>query len=209
MKNATRTLIGTFGTLAGVAGMEHGIGEILQGDVPPAGIMILSWPDSPFFRILGGEPAMTLVPSLLWSGVLSVAVSLLMVAWALRFVHRPFGGLGLIVIAFVLLLVGGGFGPPLLATVLGISAMRLRSQHHWTEWVPRLRDFLARAFPLVLGATLAAWLGLLLGVPALNYLMGIDSVALVLVTIVAAFGLLGLSVASGYAHDAVSYRSTT
>jgi hypothetical protein len=32
----------TFGVLAGLAGIEHGIGETLQGNVAPDGMMILS-----------------------------------------------------------------------------------------------------------------------------------------------------------------------
>jgi hypothetical protein len=32
----------TFGVLAGLAGIEHGIGETLQGNVAPDGMMIFS-----------------------------------------------------------------------------------------------------------------------------------------------------------------------
>ena len=71
--SATRITVSTFGAMAGLAGIEHGIGEILQGGAAPEGVMILSWPDSGFFRILGGEPAMTVVPDLLVTGVLGVA----------------------------------------------------------------------------------------------------------------------------------------
>jgi hypothetical protein len=41
---------------------------VLQGNSVPAGIMILSWPGSTFFAILGGEPALTVVPNLLGTG---------------------------------------------------------------------------------------------------------------------------------------------
>ena len=75
MKNATKVTISTFGVLAGVAGLEHGIGEILQGTIPPDGIVIESWPGSAFFRIVAGEPAMTIIPSLLVSGLLTILVS--------------------------------------------------------------------------------------------------------------------------------------
>jgi hypothetical protein len=57
MRHALRVTVSTFGTLAGLAGLEHGIGEILQGNVAPASPSIQSWPKSDFFRILGGEPA--------------------------------------------------------------------------------------------------------------------------------------------------------
>ncbi|HJQ28224.1 MAG TPA: hypothetical protein VJ827_02710, partial [Rubrobacter sp.] len=74
--DATRVTVSTFGALAGLAGIEHGIGEVLQGNVAPDGVIILSWPESGLFRILAGEPAMTIVPSLLASGILAILVSM-------------------------------------------------------------------------------------------------------------------------------------
>ena len=50
---------------------------MLQGNVAPEGIMILSWPDSEVFAILAGEPAMTIVPNLLITGILAILFSLL------------------------------------------------------------------------------------------------------------------------------------
>lgn len=197
---ATHVVTAVFGTLAGIAGIEHGVGEILQGNVRPEGLMILSWPGSPFFKILGGEPAMTLVPNLLLSGLLSVALSLLMIVWVLRYAHRPLGGIGLMAISLALLLVGGGFGPPVLAIIVALAVSRIRSTHEWARRLPHA--LLSRAFPWILACAMATWLGLLLGVPALNYLAGVESEALVLATIASAFGLLALTIATGFAHDA-------
>jgi len=42
MVRARRVMASTFGVLAGLAGIEHGIGETLQGNVAPDGMMILS-----------------------------------------------------------------------------------------------------------------------------------------------------------------------
>jgi hypothetical protein len=38
--------VSTFGALAGLAGIEHGIGEVLQGNIAPEGPVVLSWPGS-------------------------------------------------------------------------------------------------------------------------------------------------------------------
>jgi hypothetical protein len=43
---ATRVVIAIFGVLAGLAGIEHGIGEINQGSIRPATLIIESWPDA-------------------------------------------------------------------------------------------------------------------------------------------------------------------
>jgi hypothetical protein len=51
MKNATQVTVSTLGFLMGVAGVEHGIGEILQGNIAPSGIVFPSWPDRHFSRL--------------------------------------------------------------------------------------------------------------------------------------------------------------
>ena len=71
-RKATRIVVSTLGAVVGMAGIEHGIGEILQGNVAPEGVAFLSWPDTEIFRIVGGEPAMSIVPNLLMTGILAV-----------------------------------------------------------------------------------------------------------------------------------------
>lgn len=58
-------MITAFGVVVALAGIEHGVGELLQGATRPDGLFIESWPDTAAFEILSGEPAMTVVPSLL------------------------------------------------------------------------------------------------------------------------------------------------
>ena len=58
----------------------------------PAGIMIASWPNSAFFEIVGGEPAMTLVLNLLLTGILAISVSLFFFIWATRCLQHSHGG---------------------------------------------------------------------------------------------------------------------
>jgi hypothetical protein len=120
-RNATSATVSVFGSFVGLAGLEHGIGEVLQGNVAPAGTVFPSWPGSAFFRSVAGEPAMSLVPNLLASGILSILVSLLFLVWAVAFPHRKHSGLVLVLLSIVLLLVGGGFGPPLLAIFNGFA----------------------------------------------------------------------------------------
>lgn len=44
MKSATRVTVSTFGSIAGLAGIEHGIG-VLQGNVAPEEVRISSCVD--------------------------------------------------------------------------------------------------------------------------------------------------------------------
>ena len=86
--HASRLAAITFGILAGLGGMWHGIGEILQGNVAPDGIIINSWTQGPIATNMGGEPGMTIVPNLLITGILCIVVSLAVIVWAAVFVQR-------------------------------------------------------------------------------------------------------------------------
>lgn len=204
MVNATRVMVSTFGAIAGVAGMEHGIGEVLQGNVAPDGVMILSWPESELFVILAGEPAMTIVPNLLATGILAVLVSLVFFVWATMFIQRKNGGLVLIVLSVVMLLVGGGFGPPTLGIIVGVAATRIKVP--LTGWRTHLatgsRRFLANLWPWCFVAGVIAWLLVMPGTILLDFFFGMSNPEVVVpVLTFSAFGLLLLTVFAGFAHD--------
>ena len=204
MNRATLAVVSSFGTLAALAGLEHGIGEILQGKVAPGGTMFLSWPDSAFFEILGGEPAMTLVPNLLLSGILTALLSLVFLGWATLLVQRKNGGLVLILLSVLLLLVGGGFGPPLLGIILGVVATQIHAPLTWWRSRPwkGVGHFLGRLWHWSFALALVAWLLLLPGLPILAYFFAIEDPRLVLAVILFSFGFLLLSILSGFARDA-------
>jgi hypothetical protein len=61
--DATRIVASVFGVLAGLAGIEHGVGEMLQGSVQSTGFAIESWPQSAALEVLAGEPAITIIPN--------------------------------------------------------------------------------------------------------------------------------------------------
>jgi hypothetical protein len=107
-----RVLAAAGGVLAGIGGVVHGIGEVLQGSGPPGGIVFESWTTGGIASNLGGEPAMSLVPDLLVSGLLTLGASVAVALWAARFADHRYGGRGLAVLSVLMLLVGGGFGPP-------------------------------------------------------------------------------------------------
>jgi hypothetical protein len=56
-------------------GIEHGIGEVLEGYRSTDSVLILSWPNSAFFEIMAGEPAMTIVPNYFVTGLLAIFFS--------------------------------------------------------------------------------------------------------------------------------------
>jgi hypothetical protein len=74
---------------------------------------------------------MTLVPSLFMTGILAILVSLVFLAWAAMFAQRKHGGLVLIQLSALMLIVGGGFGPPILGVIVGIAATGINAPLMW------------------------------------------------------------------------------
>ena len=205
MRSATQVTVSTFGAMMALAGIEHGIGEILQGDRAPSGIMFPSWPGSTFFRSVAGEPAMTIIPNLLVTGILAVLFSLIYLAWATQFVQRKHAGLILMLLAIVMLLVGGGIFPPVIGIFIGVLGTRINTPStRWrTQSAVDPRPFLARVWPWSFGVCVIGWLSLLLGTNILGYFFGVNDPNLTVILISFALGSLLLTVFSGLAHDSV------
>lgn len=127
MRIATKTVAAWFGVVAGIGGLEHGYFEILQGNNKPQGLMITSIgpPCVPEEVWNTCEPAMTIIPSFLISGILSVLLGLLILAWSAGFIQRKNGGMVLILLSAALLLFGGGIFPPLIGMVGGAAGLKI------------------------------------------------------------------------------------
>ncbi len=201
MENTARVTLSTFGAIVGIAGLEHGTGEILQGNIVPNGFVIESWPDVKAYEILAGEPAMTIIPNLLLSGILTVLVSIMLIVWAVIYIQRKDWGRNLILLSFVLLLVGGGFGPPIMGFILGVIRTRMTSS---SEWILN-RDILARLWPILFPVGVIAYLSLWPGMVILSQFVLAESLPVMQLTIFS-FMALVLAILSGYAHDS-KYRN--
>jgi hypothetical protein len=119
---AVASILGVF---AGVGGASHGPGEILQGNIAPSGIMIEAWPA---LTSLGGEPAITLIPSFIVSGIVTVILGLAVTIWAATRIQSKNGALVLILLSLMMLFVGGGLIPPVFGVVAGIIGARVRQK---------------------------------------------------------------------------------
>jgi hypothetical protein len=195
---ATRIAVATLGTLIGLAGVEHGIGEILQGPLRPASMWIESWPDAPALAILAGEPAMTVIPNLLVTGGLSVAVGVTLIVWAIGFTRDRRGALMLIGLSVLLLLVGGGLAPPIMGIVVGGVATRVAVERE--RPVGRVARAIGRRWPWFLVAAVLGYLALVPGMP-LASMAGVASEALVLAVGAFAFANFALALFAVRAYD--------
>jgi hypothetical protein len=124
------------GGLAGVGGTVHGVGEVVQGSRSTGAMLFNSWADGRIARNLGGEPAMSLIPDLLLTGILTIVASLAVLAWAVTSLERPHAGGRLVLLCTVMLLVGGGFGPPVLGMLAGAAGAA--AQARGQRWTGRL-----------------------------------------------------------------------
>ena len=127
MRYATKTVARWFGVAAGLAGIEHGYFEILQGNTRPESLMIVSMgpPCVPEEIWNACEPAMTILPNFLLTGILAVLTGLFIVIWSLALIPRKHGGLVLILSSVLLLLLGGGLFPPLIGIVGGVAGLKI------------------------------------------------------------------------------------
>ena len=107
------------GIFAGLLGVVHGYYETQQGSVAPGGVIITAIGNGcqGFNNCL---PAMTVVPNFLWSGILTIILSLLVLLFSAVRIQTRRGPLVLALLSIVLLLVGGGFLPPLLGLKISV-----------------------------------------------------------------------------------------
>lgn len=196
---ATAATVRVLGALAAFTGVEHGLGEISQGPGRPPAPVFESWPHVAAFDPLDGEPAMSLVPDLLLSGVLSVAVALALGWVALRLPDRPHCGLLLLGLSLVLLLVGGGFGPPVVGALAGLLAIRVDTPPARPPGPGTRLGALLWPWPLV--AATVCFFGLVPGTAVLHALSGKTYPAFVSVLTLGAFTATALAIWTARARD--------
>lgn len=200
--NAARAVASTYGILVGLASIEHGVFEILQGDTPTGGIIIDAIGDDIRFWEGGMETALTIIPNFLWTGILAVSFGIIVCVWALFFVQRKYGATILLILTLTVFLVGGGFAPIFLSLLaVGIATRINKPLNWWRERLPG-RESLARLWPsLLIIFVIVFWsavgiqiFGLPLDVATITGIMVIFSLAMVI--------LMPIVVIVGLAYDA-------
>ena len=210
MKNvsATRVVASTVGVLVGLAGIEHGIFETLQGNVAIAGFMIDAIGPAQRIWAYGGEAAVTIVPNFLATGILAVIVGLGVTVWAAGFLQKRFGPGVLMLLSTVLWLVGGGFAPPIFFGIpASLTATRIGKPLRFWRNVLRgtVRRFLSKTWLGILVAFVLCFVIsvaiIIFGWPLTAFL---DAEAALGALTGFAFGYLGLmllSIVAAFAHD--------
>jgi len=147
--SATRAVASTFGVLVGLAGIEHGFLEMLQGNVTPSDIMIDAIGPEQKFWEHAAETALTIIPNFLITGILAILFGLIVTIWAYAFITKKNGARILLLLSIILWLVGGGFAPIFMSILAFATATRINKPlKWWRAHLPvNLRGFLAKLWP--------------------------------------------------------------
>lgn len=198
MRKATRIIAAALGMFAGFGGLEHGYFEILQGNIRPESLMIASMgaPCVPEEIWHLCEPAMTILPSFLFTGISSMVLGLITMVWSAAFVQRKQGGTVLALLCLGLLLFGGGIFPPVIGIVGGLMGRKINSpvkQQFGPVW-----RMLAKLWPW----SIILYFVFLFGQFVIGYFFNewlMESGALLLPLLI--LGLLMVSVLTAHGHD--------
>ena len=117
MNKATKINVATLGTIFGISGINHGFFETLQGNIPTPGLFIFAIGEAQKMWLHGDEPAFTIIPNFLLTGIAAMIVGLSIIIWSLGFVHKKNGPTVFILLFILLLLVGGGVAQILILSV--------------------------------------------------------------------------------------------
>jgi hypothetical protein len=201
---ACRTTATTFGVLAGLGGITHGVGEVLQGSVPVEGVWLESWTTGPIAEHMGGEPGMTVLPTALSAGLVTLVVSAAVLGWSAIGLRTRHGGLLLVLLSAGMLLAGGGVGPPVLGMLAGaVGRWGQERQPRWLRRLPpRARRALAQAWPAVFVVALVNGVFLVVGSVVLVYAAGLHTPDLFTGSFFLSVVLLLVLLLAAPAHDA-------
>jgi hypothetical protein len=134
------TTASAFGAIAGLANMAYGFAEASLGHARPVAV----------FFTLNGQPALTVIPDMLLTGLIGMALSLVYAAWALFFVQRRRGGLVMILLACAQIPFGAGLVRISQAIIFGLIGTGIgRPLKIWGILLPEsTRPFLSRLWPV-------------------------------------------------------------
>jgi hypothetical protein len=205
--SATRTVASALGVLVGLAGIDHGFFEVLQGNVAPDGLMIDAIGPAQRFWEYGTETALTIVPNFLVTGILAVVFGLLVTVWAAAFVQRKHGAGVLMLLSIILFLVGGGFAPIFVSILASLTATRIDKPLTW--WRRILPDgvqrFLSRMWPATLIVSVLSFVisveVIIFGWPLTAFFDADTAFDLLNTFSFIMLGLMLLSVLAAFAHD--------
>ncbi|MHA2096792.1 MAG: hypothetical protein ACW98F_19425 [Candidatus Hodarchaeales archaeon] len=205
--SAIRVVASTLGVLVGLAGIEHGLFEMLQGNITPTSIWIDAIGPSQRFWEYATETAITIIPNFFVTGFLAIIVGVLVTIWAAMFIQRQYGARIFFLLSILLLLVGGGFAPIFFTIFATITATRINKPLTWwhTHFPNNVRSFLAKLWPWSpIALVVIFWIGVeiaIFGYPLLWFINADLTYGIQWVLGFSMLGIMLISILSAFAYD--------
>lgn len=161
LNRKTHITASVLGAILGLAGiLNHGIFEIMQGNVSTPGLYIEAIGEAQRFWLYGSEGAVTLVPNFLFTGIITVLIGLAVILWSLRFMSSPKGASVFLLLMILMTLTGGGIGHIVFYVPVWLYARRIRKPlsgriEGRSEKTTRI---LSSMWPWMLSLTVICWL---------------------------------------------------
>jgi hypothetical protein len=157
--SAINAMAATIGIMCGFSGLEHGFFEMLQGNAVPAGRSINAIGEAFRFWRYGVEPAYTLIPNFLITGIVAIVFSAAVMIVSVFFVRKKYGWIVFTLFSILQYLSGGGAAQFGLAIVIGIMASRIdKPLRLWRKIFPlRARQAFSKIWLICLIAFSAAF----------------------------------------------------
>lgn len=206
VNRAIQTIVTTLGVIFGIGGMSHGFFEALQGNTTTNGYLIYAIGEAHRMWLHGNEPAFTIIPNFLLTGIAAMLVGAAVIIWSAGFMHKKHASLIFLSLFILLFLVGGGIAQVIFFMIGWAMSTRIhRPLNLWRKVLPAsMRRFLSKLWRpfLIAGSLLILFT---LQVAIFGFLPGVsdpDSISMAMVYTLGA-GLLFFILAfiSGCAHD--------
>jgi hypothetical protein len=126
-------------------------------------------------------------------------------AFLARLVKPGFDGKAipfLFVLLILMLLTGGGFGPPILGVIAVLIALKRDSPlRTWSKLPSRIQGTLSLLWPWSFGLCLAGWLMVFPGAGLIVCFTGLDNAFLMSIPILIAFAFIPVTLLLGFSRD--------
>lgn len=206
MNQATRNIVATVGVMLGIAGMNHGLFETLQGNNATDGLIIQAIGDAQRMWTYGTEEAFTLIPNFLLTGMVTIVVSITIMIWSVGFVQKKYGPTVFILLFLLLFLTGGGIGQVVFFIPTWLASTRINKPlNSWRRVLPEnIRLPLSRIWPYSLSLVVMCFL-IALEIAIFGFVPGVSdpdaALAICWIFLLIAWILLLCSFVSGFADD--------
>ncbi|MCL5071481.1 MAG: hypothetical protein M1308_11390 [Actinobacteria bacterium] len=206
INRATLAIVATLGVIFGISGMGHGFFEALQGYTPTNGLVIDAIGKANQIWAYGKEPAFTIIPNFLITGIAAMIAGLAAIIWSVGFLHKKNGSIIFLLLFVILFLVGGGIAQVIFFIIGWLFSTRIHKPLTWWHKVfsTGARRVLTRLWIIFLIISTLLIL-FVLEIAIFGFVPGISNPDTINTVMLSALGIefvfLILAFISGIAHD--------